>query len=223
MQRERDAVEHPVLLSTAAEYRRRGYKVETDASVGFLPGARADLIATRSGDKRVIEVKTRSSLRADPSTETLACAVEAEPGWSFDLVLVPELEILEAPSGTTLLDADGIRQRLREADSLLDASQHEAAFLLAWSACEAAIGRLLMEEDSTLEVSVGHASRLLSEATMHGAISRHEHSTLRELGKMRNAVVHGFRHGHGDLSDGVRTLIGLGREFVSARRRAGDS
>lgn len=220
MQRERDSVEVPALLSTAAEYRRKGYDVVTDAAVGFVPGARADLIATKQGDNRVIEVKTRSALRANPSTEMLACAVEAEPGWSFDLVLVPEPEILDAPSDAAPLDEVGIRQRLGEAALLLDASQDEAAFLLAWSACEAAIVHLLIEEDDTYEASVAPASRLLTEATMHGAISREENSTLRSLGKLRNAIVHGFRHGQGDLSSGARTLIGLGTAFVSAERQA---
>ncbi|WP_419553311.1 hypothetical protein [Candidatus Poriferisodalis sp.] len=97
MQRERDATEHTVLLSTASEHRRKGYEVAIEAPVGFLPGVRADLIATKQDDKRVVEAKTRSMLQNDPSAETLACAVEAEPGWSFDLVLVPEQVRVDTP------------------------------------------------------------------------------------------------------------------------------
>ena len=215
MQRERDAAEHTVLLSTASEYRRKGYEVAIEAPVGFLPGVRADLIATKQDDKRVIEVKTRSSLRTDPSAERLACAVEAEPGWSFDPVLVPEHVGVDTPENVDPLALDDIRHRLIDAESLFSGSQPEAAVLLAWSGCEAAVRRLLAKEAGGPSKAVSHVRHLLSEATMHGAISRQEHSRLKELASLRNAVIHGFCHGDGDLREAAGELIRLGRGFVS--------
>ena len=51
---------------TAAEYRRMGYEVAREAPLDFLPGFRADLVVRKDDEVKVIEVKSRSSLAADP-------------------------------------------------------------------------------------------------------------------------------------------------------------
>ena len=58
--------EYLLTLKTAEEYRSKGYEVLRDAALDFLPGYRADLLVKKGDEVKVIEVKTRSSLAADP-------------------------------------------------------------------------------------------------------------------------------------------------------------
>ena len=51
---------------TADEYRNKGYKVSLDMPLDFLPGFRADVVVSKDGETKVIEVKSRSSLGANP-------------------------------------------------------------------------------------------------------------------------------------------------------------
>ena len=65
-------LERKFIAKKAAEYRSRGYEVEEDCPLAFLPGFRADLVARKDGDVRVIEVKTRTSLALTPNLNELA-------------------------------------------------------------------------------------------------------------------------------------------------------
>ena len=58
--------EYLLTQKTAEEYRARGYEVLTEASLDFLPGLTADLLVRKGNEVKVIEVKSRPSLGADP-------------------------------------------------------------------------------------------------------------------------------------------------------------
>ena len=57
-----------------------GYEVEIAPVLDFFPGVRPDLLARKGEDVRVVEVRTRSSLAANPKTIELAKAIQAMPG-----------------------------------------------------------------------------------------------------------------------------------------------
>ena len=115
-----------------------------EAALDFLPGVRADLLARKGDEVRVIEVKTRSSLAAAPQAIRLAQAVNAKPGWHFDLVLVGDLAKVATPYGKTFpLAASSIAGRLADATAALANAAPESAFLIAWSAGEAILRSLL--------------------------------------------------------------------------------
>ena len=126
----------------AAEYRSRGYEVEENCQLDFLPGYRADLVVRKGAETRVIEVKSRTSLARSPRMKELAEILYEKPGWSYDLLLVGEPEKLESPKGAQPFAEEEIRRRLAEAEDVLAKGSGEAAYLLAWSACEAAIRNL---------------------------------------------------------------------------------
>ena len=140
----RNATDSEYLLThkTAEEYRGKGYEVVFEAPLDFLPGFSADLLVRKGDDVRVIEVKSRSSLAADPKISELARLIDAKPGWSFELVLVSEPEKLDSPEGARSFESERILQRIEEAEKSLQAKLPEAAFLLAWSASEAVIREL---------------------------------------------------------------------------------
>ena len=59
------------------------------------------------------------------------------------MLLVGEPEKLDSPEGAQSFERENIVQRVEEAEQSLEAGLSEAAFALAWSACEAAIRELI--------------------------------------------------------------------------------
>ena len=194
--------EYLLARKTAEEYRSKGYEVLLEAPLDFLPGFTADLLVRKGDEVRVIEVKSRPSLAADPKISELARLIDSKPGWSFELLLVSEPEKLDSPEGARSFESGKIRQRIEEAERSLQAGSSEAAFLLAWSASEAAIRELLTAQgvSSTSITSPGY---VLDQGIYHGVISRDDHDALTRMRKYRNAIVHGF--GTDDFSDELVT------------------
>lgn len=179
---------------TADRYRRQGYEVSMECPLDFMDGFTADLLARKDDDLRVVEVKTRASIGADPRIAELAGIVEAKPGWSFDLVVVPEPERLEAPVNATPYDESQVRRRTDVAAQLLDAGHAEAALLMAWSACEATLRLQNAKVETARDLRITTSRYVLEEATHLGVIFHEEYDRLLEIARYCNAVSHGFTH-----------------------------
>ena len=192
MVREATSTEYLLARQTAEEYRCRGYEVSQGAPLDFMPGFNADLIARKGDETKVIEVKSRTSLAAIPELAELARIIDSKPGWTFELLLVGEPEKLESPEGTQSLDKESVLQRIEEAEEILDAGQFSAAFVLAWSAWEAA-ARALISEEGITDSAIVTSEHVLEQAIHLGVISRAEHKHMSDLRKVRNAIVHGYR------------------------------
>ena len=175
----------------AAEYRSRGYEVWQDEPLDFMPGFRADLLVRKNDETRVIAVQTRTGLSVTPALKELAEVISPMPGWSFDLLLVSEPERLDKPECAKPLDAAGISRSIAEAESALHAGFRGAAFLMAWSACEAAVRILLAAEDFEID-RITQARYILGHAVFRGVISHNDHGFLSDMLAYRNAIVHGF-------------------------------
>ena len=78
---DRDFPERALVLKSADDYREKGYDVSLGSIVDILPGYRADLVARKDDQVRVVEIRRRSSLKGDLRIHELARAVEAKPGW----------------------------------------------------------------------------------------------------------------------------------------------
>ena len=191
MVKEATNTEYLLARKTAEEYRSRGYEVEEGAKLDFLPGFHADLVARKGEEVKVIEVKSRSSLGANSQIAELARIIDAKPGWSFELLLVGEPEKLDSPEGAYSVSGENIAQRIEEAEKAMAAGLSEAAFLLAWSAYEAAV-RELIAAQGVPDTGVATASYVLDQAIFEGVISRDEYDNLTDMRKYRNAIVHGF-------------------------------
>ena len=127
----RNATDSEYLLTrkTAEEYQGKGYEVLFEAPIDFMPGFTADLLVRKGDEVKVIEVKSRPSLAANPRIGELARLIESKPGWSFELLLVAEPEKLDSPEGARAFDSGRILQRVEEAERSLQAGSPEAAFL----------------------------------------------------------------------------------------------
>ena len=198
----------------AAEYRSRGYEVLRDAPLDFMPGFCADLLARKNGETRVIAVQTRTGLSVTPALEELAEAISAMPGWSFDLQLVSEPERLEAPDCAESFDAASIGRHIAEAERALDTGFAEAAFMLAWSACEATVRSLAAAAGVDIQ-RVTQSGYLLRHAVYRDAISQDDYERLSKMLPYRNAIVHGFAASDFDARQ-VHDLIAVVRKLQRA-------
>ena len=183
--------EYLLARKTAEDYRNKGYEVSQETLLDFLPGFRADLIVRKDGNAKVIEVKRRASLAANPKIRELAQIIESKPGWSFELLLVGEPEKLDSPEGAQSLERKGVLQRIGEAEQAFEAGLSVAAFVLAWSALEAAT-RLLITGQGVSNSDITKPGFVLDQAVSLGVISREEYGNLTQMQKYRNAIVHGF-------------------------------
>ena len=191
MVREVTDSEYMLTRKTAEDYRDKGYEVRLDAPLDLLPGFRADLLVRKGDEVRVVEVKSRDSLAADPRVREVAQLIDSKPGWSFDLLLVGEPEKLDSPAGACSFENAMIVRRVEEAEKSLQAGLSEAAFLLAWSAVEAAIRAIVAAQDES-DSRITSSRFVLDQAIFHGAISREEYDALVSMLEYRNAITHGF-------------------------------
>ena len=206
--------EYLLAQKTAEEYRSKGYEVLREHPIDFLPGFRADLIVRKDDQVKVIEVKSRSSLSADPRISKLARIIDAKPGWSFELLLVGEPEIVSSPEGARPFEIESINQRVDQAEKVLGLGLSEAALLLAWSAGEAA-ARVLVASQGTVTKEIKSSRHVLDQAVYYGVISNSEYRDLVGMQKYRNAIVHGFSVE--DFSDNLVTeLLKIVRRITAA-------
>ena len=207
-------VEFLLTRKTAEEYRARGYEVLQEVALDFFPGFHADLVVEKGTDKRVIEVKKRSSLAADPRISELARLIDDKPGWNFDLLLVAEPEKLDSPNDVEPFTPRDIAKRIEEAEQACNAGLPAAAFIMAWSALEAAT-RLLSEIQGASSESITTTSFTLEQAFALGVLSSEDYEQLNGIRKLRNAVIHGFNAK--EVDEGlVRDLIGTAKRLQPA-------
>ena len=175
----------------AEEYRGKGYEVSREVPLDFFPGFLADLLVRKDGEARVIEVRHRASLAANPKVAELARIIDSIPNWSFELVLVGEPEKLDSPEGAYSFGPQDILQRIGEAERALALELPEAALLLAWSALEAT-ARSQIAGQGYAASDVTRSDFVLDQAVSLGVISREAYHDLSQTQKYRHAIVHGF-------------------------------
>ena len=175
----------------AAEYVSKGYQVLRDVPLEFLPGYRAEMVVKNGYEIKVVEVKTRPSLAANPGLREFERVVNSRPGWTFELQLVGEPERIDTVANALSLDEVGILSRLAESETALDAGMTEAAFLMAWTATEAVLRMMLVDEGVAIERATDPA-HLISTAVAHGVMDRATYHRLLRTMEYRNAIAHGF-------------------------------
>ena len=96
----------------------------------------------------------------------------------------------ESPEEARAFDHDGILQRIKEAEKALDSGLPEAAFLLAWSACEAGI-RVSLAAEGVITPGITLSRLFLIRPFPMVSFPRDEYRNLNNLQKHRNAIAHG--------------------------------
>lgn len=202
------------LLEQAAErYRRNGYEVIVNPSgtdlPTFLANAELDLIARKGKDRVAVQVKKRDELHdIGPIVER----VNAEPGWSYDLVLSPRPSDDDPPADATEPGVDYIESLLAETDRLLGAEGVRGAFLIAWSAAEAAMRESARREG--IQVN-GDPPRSVAESLCtYGVVSQEDYRRVKSCLATRAALAHGMRPSKLEADD-IRFLTEFARHLLS--------
>lgn len=189
------AVEARTLEQVAQEYRRKGYEVVVQPGAAHLPRSFAkltpDILARRGNEVVVVEVKSRENLRQAPLASELAKAVQAQPGWRFELVIANPEHQIPMPGGAEAWQQKEVQKRLQEAQGLFDTGHEEAALVLTWSAAEAAMRLAILREG--LPMDRPDAAYLMKQLAFEGVLSRHDYNVLWRAMELRNAVAHGHR------------------------------
>ena len=177
---ERDAIER-----IADRYRSEGFDVVVEPVGTDLPdGLRhvtPDVIARGPGGNVAVDVLTKGSRESGESVRRTAEAVEAEPDWRYELVVLPRRGIRRR----LMADADAVARL--DAAKATAGRDPAAAALLTWTAAEWALRHLVEAGDGT-KLS---PHRLVKEAYSADAVSEAQYRTLKRLAELRDAVVHG--------------------------------
>lgn len=215
-----------VLERIAEDYRRRGYEVLVEPKgrdlPAFLSADTPDLIAQRDNEHLVIEVK-QSPMDVDSrQLNSIREKVSQQPGWRFVLMAVKPNGSDAAAGGLMLLDESGIRESLSQAESLAKTGYSSAALMLAWSATEGLLRRLLADRPEG-PASVAPAF-LLRSATSEGLIGADDFARLNDILRLRSAVAHGFRPARDDVSteavDATTTLRRISESLLAEFRKS---
>lgn len=180
----------------ADEYSRKGYTVTLPTTRSDLPtflrqaNYLPDLIATSDDENLVIEVKTSHSMRRDKRLAEVSDLVNQQPGWQFLFVLTNPKTPSTSPEAPRLAHWNELLQKSRHPALQEHTELNEAAFLLAWSALEAA----LRSEGSSTDASKPAKAplSLVRDAVILGMLDRKDMPRLESLFRIRNSVVHGI-------------------------------
>ena len=205
----------------AAEYLGKGYQVLREVPLDFLPGYRADMVVKNGYEIKVVEVKTRPSLAANPGLRQFERIINSRPGWTFELRLVGEPERVDATEDAQPLDEIGILERLTQAESLLELGLTEAGLLVAWTAAEGVLRMMVAAEGVAIERAT-NPSYIVAMAVAHGVVDRDTYHHLLRIMEFRNAIAHGFTVNVfrndmvSELIDTVKSLLADHREFEAS-------
>lgn len=177
----------------ASEYRRKGYDVRIEPTgrelPAFLESFEPDIVATSDHGNIVIEVKSARDYDGD-EVRRLAEALQSEPQWKFEVVLVNLPGAPDVPAQEEIAADEQVDRLISNAELLAMQNQTEAAALLAWSAVEAILRRTARSAAPELERQ--SSARVLKHLYSLGHIQADVYEKLSRLMQFRNAVAHGF-------------------------------
>jgi Holliday junction resolvase len=187
-------IERNELERVAQEYRDKGYHVIVEPTLSqtpdFVREFRPDIIATSGKESLIIEVKQVSHERDRDRVRAIAQLVERRPGWRFIVVTPQPREGVLPGEALRLMDASKVRELLREAQALADATHYKGALLLAWAAVEAAMR--LAAQQQAIDPRRPDTWTLMRELVSNGTLDRESYQQLSDFFRLRSALAHGF-------------------------------
>ena len=189
------ASEAELARQIAEEYRTNGYEVTMQPGPDQLPPAlsayRPSILARKSDETVVVEIRSRPMSRRRAPLEGLAETVRGLPGWRLELVLAEPDIAFPLPVTTLPWSEREAGRALDEAQRLLEAGHAEAALLMAWAGTEATL-RLVAEREG-VKAERNEANYLLERFTTEGVPGQREYQVLRSALAQRNAIAHGLK------------------------------
>ena len=191
----------------AKELEEQGYSVTLDPDPTLIPFSlknyRPDLLATRSQENLIVEVKTREDTRSIERYKAIAEEIGKHKGWRFMLSTIDEPYQSESPGIKQELSDDAILRALSMIDLLLESNSFEMAIPYLWtvyiSGMRSAGRRQGIPVDATTDRSV------LNYTYTMGLLSAADYEKSRSFLSIRNKMIHTFECGLGKRD--VQSLV----------------
>jgi uncharacterized protein YutE (UPF0331/DUF86 family) len=186
-----EARERIVLERLRDRYERKGYSFHLYPPRDFLPAFlgtyKPDAMSMKEKEGVIIEVKTRARRKEeDTKLSEIANRFKGQEGWTFQIVNIEDFP--EQIIG--VYRPDEIENELGKVERLAGEGQLRAAFILGWAALEAA-SRVLLSAKSENRSRPMLSDEVAEMLVRYGLTDQNSGRTLRELSRLRNAVVHG--------------------------------
>lgn len=201
----------------ANEYEAEGYAVIVHPGADQLPPfahcLRADIVARRGTEGVIVSVfSDRADLMENPPPSAAVDAVNAQPGWRFDLVIASAIAP-ERQAGFVEPTMHQINDMLAESEHVLSLGSARSAFLLAWAGLEAAMRRVGQRAAIGGRIGTGPTT-LARELYSAGLVTRDELRSLDEVIRIRNLTAHGLAPA--EVSEAmVLQLIDLAKKLLA--------
>jgi hypothetical protein len=206
-------IEQDFLEQVANEYRSRGFRVvlrpQDEELPPFLQPFQPDFIALSDEENIVVEVRERGGLNRAPRINELAEALSGQPGWRLKYLIAPRDE--DRLSTKSSFSPKRIREILDNAQSLCNDGDLVPAFLLAFSALEAAARRAA--DKYHIKPASPNTIAALKSAYSAGLMDQEDLDELVQLAEKRNALAHGFSGGRVTKAD-VRRVCRMARQLI---------
>ena len=178
-------------LRQASEARGLKFYVNPPRDVvpAFLADFQPDAIAVGpDGGIIIVEMKHRRSSASEPLLAAIAKRVSDQKGWEFRAIhLNPPMDGTQPIAKPT---PEQIQARLGEIDALTKAGHPAAALVTAWAVLES-LARLATANGQARTQKGFSPLRAIQTLAEEGYIESDAADRLREMAKLRNAVVHG--------------------------------
>jgi uncharacterized protein YutE (UPF0331/DUF86 family) len=214
--------ERVILERLQERYEREGFDFyiypPRDLLPQFLGKYRPDAIALKGNEKIVIEIKGRGTEQSPLRLSDLAKLFQQQQDWRL---VVFNVEDFDRDADIRAYGHDEIEEALREVNHLFSAGQLRAAFVLGWATLEAA-ARALLERHLKEKVRPISANQMSEMLGTEGLVDQNSAKTLRDLSRVRNALVHGDlaidinQRSIDSLNNIIRSLLNRLREDASS-------
>ncbi len=154
----------------------------------FLGDFQPDAIALGPDGGIIIEVKRQRSSASEKQLASIASRVSGQKGWEFRLIYLnpPMDETPPIPKPTP----EQLQAAFGRIEALNKAGFSGAALIIAWAALES-LARLASANGGARETSAFSPIQAVQTLAEDGYIENEAADHLREMAKLRNAVVHG--------------------------------
>jgi uncharacterized protein YutE (UPF0331/DUF86 family) len=154
----------------------------------FLGDFQPDAIALGPEGGMVIEVKLRGGPASEKQLAAISKKVSGQKGWEFRVIYLNppsnEMPLIEKPT------PEQLEAIIREIEALAKSGYRAAAFVRAWAALES-LARLASANSEARNSGGVPPIRVIQTLAEEGYIENEVADRLREMVRLRNAVVHG--------------------------------
>ncbi len=185
--------EHERLVRIVAkQLEDEGYAVVQEPSPQQLPfslgGYIPDLLATKSDDKLMVEIKLRGRSDQPERYRKVIDIVQAHPGWRFLIKTYADTPERDQLPGATTMNLDAIEAYLARAEKVASTAGAELAVPYLWNTLMALLRHKLSDPDLQ---RTGLSDRsLINQLYTLGELSFAEYERLVEWNGLRNRAVH---------------------------------